>query len=220
MEVAEDLATLRCKQHRQADAAELLEELAQKAPPTFITLGTVPRLPRCTWGSSGGWAWDGRGFVYNQLRQYEKAESWFHQAVNLKGGTPEREADLHFFCMSGCVMTSPGAFSYEDIWNLAICKKNMGRYEEALPMLQQALAEFQLHEPHHPVPSASGSCIRAARSVGYGGAHIAVKPEAEQEAYDLYSSTVGRRSPLFCGAAEGKAKALQKDRRGTQMLVE
>ena len=23
--------------------------------------------------------------VYNQLRQYEKAESWFHQAVNLKG---------------------------------------------------------------------------------------------------------------------------------------
>ena len=29
--------------------------------------------------------------VYNQLRQYEKAESWFHQAVNLKGGTPERE---------------------------------------------------------------------------------------------------------------------------------
>lgn len=47
--------------------------------------------------------------VYNQLRQYDKAESWFHQAVNLKGGTPERE----------------------DIWNLAICKKNMGQYEEA-----------------------------------------------------------------------------------------
>lgn len=40
----QDLATLRCKQHRQADAAELLEELAQKAPPhpaTFINLGTV-----------------------------------------------------------------------------------------------------------------------------------------------------------------------------------
>ena len=32
-----------------------------------------------------------------------------------------------------------------------------------------------------------------------------------EEAYDLYSSTVGRRSPLFCGAAEGKAKALQKE---------
>ena len=29
----QDLATLRCKQHRQADAAELLEELAQIAPP-------------------------------------------------------------------------------------------------------------------------------------------------------------------------------------------
>ena len=40
----QDLATLRCKQHRQADAAELLEELAQKAPPhpaTFINLGVA-----------------------------------------------------------------------------------------------------------------------------------------------------------------------------------
>jgi len=43
------------------------------------------------------------GTVYNQLRQYEKAESWFYQAINLKGGTPERE----------------------DVWNLAIC--NLGR---------------------------------------------------------------------------------------------
>ena len=42
------------------------------------------------------------GTVYNQLRQYEKAESWFYQAINLKGGTPERE----------------------DVWNLAIC--NLG----------------------------------------------------------------------------------------------
>ena len=28
---------------------------------------------------------------------------------------------------------------------------------------------------------------------------------------DLYVSTVGKSSPLFGGAAEGKAKALQKD---------
>lgn len=33
MKCLQDLATLRCKQHRQADAAELLEELAQIAPP-------------------------------------------------------------------------------------------------------------------------------------------------------------------------------------------
>ena len=45
----------------------------------------------------------------------------------------------------------PGLLLKEDVWNLAICKKNMGRYDEALPMLQQALAEFQLHEAHHPV---------------------------------------------------------------------
>lgn len=38
---------------------------------------------------------------------------------------------------------------------------------------------------------------------------------AEQfdEAYSLYASTVGRHSPLFGGAAEGKAKALQKAER-------
>eukprot|EP00439_Symbiodinium_sp_Y106_P087359 s8_g46.t2 len=119
----QDLATLRCKQHRQADAAELLEELAAKAPPhpaTFINLGTV----------------------YNQLRQYDRAETWFHQAVNLKGGTPDKE----------------------DVWNLAICKKNMGRYDEALPMLRQALAEFQEQEPDQPVTiaklhSSLGGCL-------------------------------------------------------------
>ena len=44
---------------------------------------------------------------------------------------------------------------------------------------------------------------------------IAIEPyelEPSEEAYDLYSSTVGKRSPLFCGAAEGKAKALEKVR--------
>eukprot|EP00435_Cladocopium_sp_Y103_P053685 s1995_g17.t1 len=154
----QDLATLRCKQHRQADAAELLEELAQKAPPhpaTFINLGTV----------------------YNQLRQYEKAESWFHQAVNLKGGTPERE----------------------DVWNLAICKKNMGRYDEALPMLQQALAEFQLHEPHHPVTiaklhSSLGGCLHdmgrfseAAEHYGEAGGKLQEAFEALEEAFGVHA---------------------------------
>ncbi|CAK9018520.1 unnamed protein product [Durusdinium trenchii] len=166
----QDLATLRCKQHRQADAAELLEELAQKAPPhpaTFINLGTV----------------------YNQLRQYDKAESWFHQAVNLKGGTPERE----------------------DIWNLAICKKNMGQYEEALPMFEEVLREFQVHEPHHPVTiakvhSSLGGCLHEM------GRYTAAAEQFD-EAYSLYASTVGRHSPLFGGAAEGKAKALQKAER-------
>ncbi|CAK9022729.1 unnamed protein product [Durusdinium trenchii] len=167
----QDLATLRCKQHRQADAAELLEELAQKAAPphpaTFINLGTV----------------------YNQLRQYDKAESWFHQAVNLKGGTPERE----------------------DIWNLAICKKNMGQYEEALPMFEEVLREFQVHEPHHPVTiakvhSSLGGCLHEM------GRYTAAAEQFD-EAYSLYASTVGRHSPLFGGAAEGKAKALQKAER-------
>eukprot|EP00930_Biecheleria_cincta_P070469 TRINITY_DN58105_c0_g1_i1.p1 TRINITY_DN58105_c0_g1~~TRINITY_DN58105_c0_g1_i1.p1 ORF type:complete len:863 (-),score=148.07 TRINITY_DN58105_c0_g1_i1:16-2604(-) len=166
----QDMATLRCKQHRQADAAELLEELAAKAPPhpaTFINLGTV----------------------YNQLRQYEKAESWFLQAVNLKGGTPDRD----------------------DVWNLGICKKNMGKYDEALPMLEQALAEFQEHEPHHPVTiaklhSSVGGCLH---DMGRYGDAV----DQYQQAHELYTKTVGTSSPLFCGAAEGLAKALQKERR-------
>lgn len=166
----QDMATLRCKQHRQADAAELLEELANKAPPhpaTFINLGTV----------------------YNQLRQYDKAESWFLQAVNLKGGKPGRE----------------------DFWNLGIVKKNKAEYDEALPMLQQALADFQEHEPDQPVTIA-----KLHSSVG-GCLHDMGRPaeaaEEYQKAYDLYVQTVGRHSPLFGGAAEGLAKALKLDGR-------
>jgi len=166
----QDMATLRCKQHRQADAAELLEELANKAPPhpaTFINLGTV----------------------YNQLRQYEKAETWFRQAVNLKGGTPGRE----------------------DLWNLGIAKKNMQQYDEALPMLEEALAEFQEHEPHHPVTiaklhSSVAGCLHEAGQPGPAIEHY-------QQAHKLYVDTVGTRSPLFCGAAEGLAKALKAENR-------
>merc|ERR1712151_320156 len=51
------------------------------------------------------------------------------QAVNLKGGEPGRE----------------------DLWNLGIVRKNQGLYDEALPMLEQALAESQELEPAHPV---------------------------------------------------------------------
>lgn len=169
----QDMATLRCKQHRQADAAELLEELANKAPPhpaTFINLGTV----------------------YNQLKQYERAESWFLQAVNLKGGTPGRE----------------------DHWNLGICKKNMGEYDEALPMLEQALAEFQEHEPEHPVT------IAKLHSTVAGCLHDMGRPAGAVEHYEraeeLYVATVGKRSPLFCSAAEGLAKSLKAERRYTE----
>lgn len=166
----QDMATLRCKQHRQADAAELLEELASKAPPhpaTFINLGTV----------------------YNQLRQYDKAESWFLQAVNLKGGTPGRE----------------------DHWNLGIAKKNMGKYDEALPMLERALAEFQEHEPEHPVTIAKLHVSVAGCLHDMGRTAEAV--EQYQKAHELYVATVGTRSPLFGSAAEGLAKSFKAERR-------
>lgn len=169
----QDMATLRCKQHRQADAAELLEELANKAPPhpaTFINLGTV----------------------YNQLRQYERAESWFRQAVNLKGGTPGRE----------------------DLWNIGICKKHMKEYDEALPMLQQALAEFQEHEPDHPVTIAKlhstvAGCMHEMGRNTEAATHY-------KQAHELYVATVGVRSPLFCSAAEGLAKVLKDEQHYTE----
>merc|ERR1712151_124417 len=169
----QDMATLRCKQHRQADAAELLEELANKAPPhpaTFINLGTV----------------------YNQLRQYDRAESWFRQAVNLKGGEPGRE----------------------DYWNLGIAKKNQERYDEALPMLEQALAEFQEHEPEHPVTIAKlhstvGGCL-------HDMGRTAEAVDQYKVARELYVATVGTMSPLFCSAAEGLAKASKAERQYEQ----
>jgi tetratricopeptide (TPR) repeat protein len=161
------MATLRCKQNRQADAAELLEELATLAPPhpaTFINLGTV----------------------YNQLKQYDKAEVWFKQAINLKGGEPERE----------------------DLWYLGICKKNQGKFSEGLDLLQQALELFLIHEPDHPVTlaklhSSVGGCLH-----DMGRAEEA--RDQFQKAYDLYVQSVGKRSPLFCSAAEGLAKALKE----------
>lgn len=172
----QDMATLRCKQHRQADAAELLEELANKAPPhpaTFINLGTV----------------------YNQLKQYEKAESWFLQAVNLKGGVRGRE----------------------DHWNIGVCKKNMGKYDEALPMLEQALAEFQEHEPDHPVTiaklhSSVAGCLHA-----MGRSAEAVSQY--EQACELYTATVGKSSPLFCSASEGLAKSLKDERKFADAYV-
>lgn len=166
----QDMATLRCKQHRQADAAELLEELATKAPPhpaTFVNLGTV----------------------YNQLRMYEKAEVWFRQAVNLKGGVPGRD----------------------DLWNIGIAKKNQKLYDEALPMLEQALAEFQEHEPEHPVTIAKlhSSVAGCLHDMGRPASAI----DQYHQAYELYVKSVGKSSPLFCSTAEGLAKALRDERR-------
>ena len=46
------------------------------------------------------------------------------------------------FCWGVRGLPDAPAFTKEDVWNLAICKKNMGRYDEALPMLQQALGNF------------------------------------------------------------------------------
>eukprot|EP00747_Dinoflagellata_sp_TGD_P115721 gnl/TRDRNA2_/TRDRNA2_172225_c3_seq1.p1 gnl/TRDRNA2_/TRDRNA2_172225_c3~~gnl/TRDRNA2_/TRDRNA2_172225_c3_seq1.p1 ORF type:complete len:604 (-),score=155.23 gnl/TRDRNA2_/TRDRNA2_172225_c3_seq1:100-1734(-) len=166
----QDLATLRCKQNRQADCASLLEELANKAPPhpaTFINLGTV----------------------YNQLKEFDKAEAWFQQAVNIKGGVPERE----------------------DLWNLGIVRKNKRLFDEALPMLEEALRLFQLHEPDHPVTLAKLHCSIAGTLFEAGRSAEAIGQY--DQAYELYVASVGKKSPLFCSTAEGYSRALKAEGR-------
>lgn len=71
----QDMATLRCKQSRQAEAAKLLEQVAARTSPhpaTFRNLGTV----------------------YNQLGQYEKAKGFFEAAVQLNKEKSEDKDDL------------------------------------------------------------------------------------------------------------------------------
>merc|ERR1712232_16381 len=98
----------------------------------------------------------------------------------------------------------------EDLWNIGIVRKNQDQYDEALPLLEQALAEFQEHEPEHPVTiaklhSSVGGCL-------HDMGRTAEAVEQYRLAHGLYVGTVGRMSPLFCGAAEGLAKALKAER--------
>merc|ERR1712232_641334 len=99
----------------------------------------------------------------------------------------------------------------EDLWNIGIVRKNQDQYDEALPLLEQALAEFQEHEPEHPVTiaklhSSVGGCL-------HDMGRTAEAVEQYQTAHTLYLETVGTMSPLFCSAAEGLAKALKAQRR-------
>eukprot|EP00398_MALV-I-01_sp_L67-1_P000710 gene710-91_t len=68
----QDVATLRCKQNRQADALVLLEKLASQVPPNVPTLVNL-------------------GTVCNQLGLLERALGYFEESVKVKGGTWDRD---------------------------------------------------------------------------------------------------------------------------------
>lgn len=71
----QDMATLRCKQARQPEAAVLLEEVAKRTPPHSATLRNL-------------------GTVYNMLGEHEKAQEYFVAAQQLDGHDEPEKDDL------------------------------------------------------------------------------------------------------------------------------
>jgi len=125
------------------------------------------------------------GTVYNMLRQHEKAEEYFEAAQEVAGhGEPEKD----------------------DLWNMGIAKKNQGQYEEALPMLEKALEDWMVDEPHDDVTIAKlhdtvGSCYDL-----MGRFDDAV--EQFTQARIKFGRSIGAESPLYGSACEGLTKAL------------
>mmetsp|Transcript_89582 Transcript_89582/g.248766 ORF Transcript_89582/g.248766 Transcript_89582/m.248766 type:complete len:551 (+) Transcript_89582:102-1754(+) len=125
------------------------------------------------------------GTVYNMLRQHEKAQEYFKAAQEV-AGHQEPEKD--------------------DLWNMGIAKKNLGEYEEALPMLEKALKDWQRDDPHDDVTLAKlhdtvGSCYDL-----MGRAEDAVYQFSQ--ARMLFGRSIGAESPLYGSACEGLTKAL------------
>jgi len=160
----QDLATLRCKQARQAEAAVLLEEVAKRTPPHEATLRNL-------------------GTVYNQLREFDKARTYFDAAAELVG---EMEK--------------------EDLWNIGIVHKNKKEYDEAAPMLEKALEAWLQDDPDDDVTLAKlhdtvGSCYDEM------GRHEEAIGQLER-AKLLYNRSIGTESPLYGSACERLTRAL------------
>jgi len=125
------------------------------------------------------------GTVYNMLREHDKAQEYFAAAMEV-AGNDEPDKD--------------------DLWNIGIAKKNLGQYEEALPMLLKALEEWQRQEPEDTITIAKlhdtvGSCYDL-----MGRADEAVSQFIQ--ARELFGLANGAESPLYGSACEGLTKAL------------
>jgi tetratricopeptide (TPR) repeat protein len=160
----QDCATLRCKQHRQAEAAPLLEEVAKRTPPHEATLRNL-------------------GTVYNQLRQHDKAKIYFDAAAELVGRVDK-----------------------EDLWNIGLVHKNKKEYDQAAPMLEEALQRWLVEDPNDDVTLAKlydsvGSCYD---EMGRHDDAVDVLAEAKM----LYNRSIGTESPLYGSACERLTRAL------------
>lgn len=163
----QDLATLRFKQNRQPECAELLEELARSS-------GPHPTLQ------------ENLGTVYNSMGDHYRALACFEEAIKLRGGVASRE----------------------DIWNVAIAKKNMGELNQAVPMMEVALARFSSEEPLCPVTLGKVHDTLAECYLADGRTADAIAEY--KEAIRLLAQHVGKRSPLYGAVAEGCSRALQE----------
>lgn len=140
------------------------------------------------------------GTVYNMMHEHEKAQEYFKAAMEVAGhADPEKD----------------------DLWNLGIAKKHMGLYDEALPMLLEALARWKVDEPNDDVTLAKlhdtvGSCYDLMGRYDESAEQFA-------QARMLFGRSIGSESPLYGSACEGLTKALIHGRRfkeGFDTLVE
>ncbi|CAK0819727.1 unnamed protein product [Prorocentrum cordatum] len=125
------------------------------------------------------------GTVYNMMRQPEKAEEYFKAAMEVAG----HEEPVK-----------------DDLWNLGIAKKNMKRYDEALPMLLKALEGWEREEPEDDVTLAKlhdtvGSCYDLMGQPEKGVEHFS-------QARILFGRSIGADSPLYGSSCEGLTKSL------------
>ncbi|CAJ1333507.1 unnamed protein product [Effrenium voratum] len=131
------------------------------------------------------------GTVYNQLREHDKAKVYFDAAAELVGG---RDANGELI------------LDKEDLWNIGLVHKNKQNYEEAAPMLDQALEKWLKEDPDDDVTLAKlydsvGSCYD---EMGRHDEAVGVL----QKAKDLYDRSIGTESPLYGSACERLSRAL------------
>lgn len=166
----QDLATLRCKQHRQAEAAPLLEEVAKLTPPHEATLRNL-------------------GTVYNQLREFDKAKVYFQQAADLIGrmdkedlwnlglvaknkGNYEEGIAMLEKALEQWLVDDPNddvtlAKLYDSVGS---CYDDMGRHADAIVALEEGKALYD-RSIGTESPLFGSACERLARALVHAGRH-------------------------------------------------
>jgi len=174
----QDCATLRCKQNRQAEAAPMLEEVAKLTPPHEATLRNL-------------------GTVYNQLREHDKAKVYFDAAAELVGQRDSNgELILDKEDLWNIGLVHKNKKNYEEAapmldkalekWleedpeddvtlaklydSVGSCYDEMGRYEDAVGVLQKAKDLYD-RSIGTESPLYGSACERLSRALVHAGRH-------------------------------------------------